>query len=86
MLSREAADTTKGSDPEHTGTVHGSECTEPKDKQFRYSELTLCACAVWNLTRNSDVGLQVHGRACTPSGSMLPWEVGKALLREPDLY
>lgn len=72
MLSREAADTTKGSDPEHPGTVHESECTEPKDKQCCYSELILCARAVWNLTHNSDVGLQEQGRVCTPSGSMSP--------------
>lgn len=37
VLSREAADTRKGSDPEHNRVVHGSKCTEPKDKQRQHS-------------------------------------------------
>ena len=84
MHSGEAVNTTKGSDPEQTGTVHGSKSTEPRDKQCCHSELVLCARAVWNLTRNSDVGLQEQG--CVPPLAPCPLEVAMALLGEPDLY
>lgn len=43
MLSGEAANTTKYSDPEQTGPVHSSKSIEPRVKQFCQSELILCA-------------------------------------------
>lgn len=73
MLSREAADTTKG-DPEHTGAVHGSQCTE-----CRHSELILRAHAVtlmWGCKNKGVYSLWLH----------VPWKVGMALFGESDLH
>lgn len=68
MLSREAADTTEG-DPERTGTVvEGSKRTERRDRQCCHSEPALRARAVWNPTRNSEVGLGALPSALCPLG------------------
>lgn len=62
MLSREAADTTKG-DPEHTGAVHAASA------ECHHSELILCARAVtlmWGCKNKGVYSLWLH----------VPWEVG----------